>query len=242
MKRALFVALFVEVNALPVQPFMERTAMVENAVYNHLYSQGMHLFHKAGKVLVGLFQIGFIRYPAYIFGGVAVVLFPALHTVSHVVFYNREVRVDIVVVLRVVLVVGGRNEKGIEVHRLHAQIFKVLQLLLHALQIAAVKVVYVHSFGQFKPIAHLARVPARVIVLVVLNVVGRFAVAEAVAKNLIEHPALSPIGHLAAWDERKIVLVLIVVYRAEAVIIELVIVVYKLKVITYRLLTAGERY
>ena len=175
--------------------------MVEHAVDDDFNAHFVHFFHQLGEVFVRLFKVGFIGYAADIFRRVAVVLFPALHIVVEIVLDYGKMRVDIVVVLRVVLVVGRRHEQRVEVHRLNSEIFKVLQLLFHALQIAAVKVVDVERVGNSVPVMNFVRMSARIVILVVANVVLRIAVAEAVDVNLIEHPALRPVGHLEVGSE-----------------------------------------
>ena len=161
----------------------------------------------------------------------AVVRFPVLHGILAVLLNDGEMGVDIVVVLRVVLVVGGRNEERVEIYALDAQRGEVVNLLLHALQIAAVKVAHIERGDGRVPVPNLFDVPARIVIFVVGDVVLGVAVEEPVGVYLIEHPALCPVGHVEPRDERKVILVLVVGDGTYAVIEHHVVVIGYLKVI-----------
>ena len=163
--------------------------------------------------------------------GIAVVLFPVLHGVLAVVLYDGEVGVDVVVILRVVFMIGGRHEQRVEIYALHAERREIIELALHALKIAAEKAAHVQICGEVVPVALALYVSAGVVVFVVGDVVGKIAVAESVDKYLIEHPALCPVGHVEAGNEGKVVLLLIVGDGARAVVEHQIVVVGDLEVI-----------
>ena len=87
--RAVFIALFIQINSLAVKPFIERTAVIEHSVYNHLHSAGMNFLNKLGKVRVARLQIFAGGNALNVFGRETVVLFPVLHAVVNVLFYDR---------------------------------------------------------------------------------------------------------------------------------------------------------
>ena len=217
VRALLFIPLFVEVYSLSVKPFVERTAVIEHPVYNYAHSACVNFLYEVGKIFVALFEVDFRSYALYIFGRVAVVVFPVLHTVVHIFLDNREVRVDMVVILSIVFMVGGRNEQRIEINSLYAQILQIVEFFSDPLQIAAVETADVEFVGIFIPLGYALRVPARVVIFVVLHVVRGVAVAETVGENLIENGALSPVGNLEARHERKVVFGLNVLDAAEAV-------------------------
>ena len=80
----------------------------------------MNFFYERGKIFVGAIQINARSRAFYILGRVAVMMLPKLHSVVAVVAYHGEMRVDIIVILHVVFMVGRGNEKGVEINGFHA--------------------------------------------------------------------------------------------------------------------------
>ena len=167
-------------------------------------------------------------------------LFPVLHGVLAVVGDDGEVRVYIVVVLSVVFVIGRRYKERVEVDALYAERGEVRNFLFDALQIAAVKVADVEAVRNFVPVVYRPDVTARIVIFIVGNVVAGIAVSEPVGKNLVEHPALSPVGHVETGNERKIIFFLIVCNGAEAVVVDEVVVIGNLKIIADYVVGAGK--
>ena len=66
---------------------------------------------------------------------------------------------------------------------------------------------------------------ARIIVLVIFDVVRRFSVAESVAEYLIKYGAFRPIGNFETGSERKIVFRLHVFDTAQTIISNRVVIV-----------------
>ena len=48
-------------------------------------------------------------------------------------------RIDIIIVLNIVFVIRWRYKKRVEIDDLHTELLKIIELIQHALQIAAVK-------------------------------------------------------------------------------------------------------
>ena len=87
--RAVFIALFIQINALAVKPLVERPAMIKHAVYNNAHSAGMNFLNNLCKIRVACFKIFARGHALYIFGRITVVLFPVLHAVVAVLLYHR---------------------------------------------------------------------------------------------------------------------------------------------------------
>ena len=216
--------------------------MIENAVYDDPHSARVNFLYELGKVRVAFFEVFMRGYPLYISGRIAVVMLPELHAVVQIILDYRDMRVDMVVVLCVVFMVGGRNEQRVEINCLDAQILQVVELCLNALQIAAVEAADVELVGQFIPFHNPLGVSARVIIFVVLYVIRGVAVAEAVGEYLVKYRTLRPFGNLEAGDERKIELGLHVFHTAQTVIRDALVVVENFEMIVYGFIGASERH
>ena len=118
-----------------------------------------------------------------------------LQLVVAIFAYHGKVRVDIVVILRIVFMVGRGNEKGIEIDCFNAQILQIVQLLPYSLLVSALNRAHVELVGEFIPFPYTAGMPARIIIFVVAHVVLGIAVTEPVGKNLIKYYPLCPIGY-----------------------------------------------
>ena len=145
--------------------------------------------------------------------------------------YNGKVRVDIVVILRIVFMVGRGNEKGIEIDCFNAQILQIVQLLPYTLQVSAVKTTHVELVGEFIPFPYTAGMPARIIIFVVAHVVLGIAVTEPVGKNLIKYYPLCPIWYGKVGVERKIEFGLTVFHAPQTVIAGNIVVIAHYEVI-----------
>ena len=168
-------------------------------------------------------------------------LFPVLHRVVAIVLDHGEMRVYIVVVLRVVLVVRRRNEQRIKINNFHAEALDVVEFLSHSLQVAAVKTAHVQFVGELIPLPHAFRVPARIKVLVILNVVIGVSVAKPVGEYLIIQRTARPFGYFEVRRKRKIELRLNILHRAKSVITGNVVIVGYDKMIANLLLRALKR-
>ena len=82
--------------------------------------------------------------------------------------------------------------------------------------------------------------PARIVILVVLNVVFRISVTKSVGKNLIKYRTFSPVGNFEARYKRKIKFRLNVFNAAQTVIRDSVVFVRNRKIICHPSLRALE--
>ena len=69
----LFIAICVFIYTFTVQPFIERTAVVENTIHYDLYAAAVGLSHKFGKKLVAGFKVFLIGHTVYVAGSMGIV-------------------------------------------------------------------------------------------------------------------------------------------------------------------------
>ena len=164
--------------------------MVEHAVQDDLHAPAVQLAAEPGEPGVAFRQVLFVRRAQDVLLGVDVFVLVLLQGMLRVVGDHGEVRVHVVVVLSVVLMGGGGHENGVEINRLHAQALQVIQLFLHAHQVAAVEHPVIADLGQLMPVFRVADIAAGIVILAVAHIIEGIAVAEAVGKNLVLHRAL----------------------------------------------------
>ena len=123
-----------------------------------------------------------------------------------------KVIVNDAVIGSIVLVVGWRLKDRVEVDGSDAQVFEVIQLVQHTLQVAAVEVLAPDEVARTARVARVADrlVPVRLVgaedaaALIVerragRGVIGGVAIAEAVGEDLVEDGVLDPIGGGVVW-------------------------------------------
>ena len=103
---SLFIPLLALVDPFPVHPLVKRTTMVKNAVEDDFHSPPVKLFHKLDKKLVTGLQVFPVRHPLLIFRRIYIFLHAHRERLSAVLHDDTKMRVNVVVVLDIVLVVG----------------------------------------------------------------------------------------------------------------------------------------
>ncbi|MNJ59863.1 hypothetical protein D3C77_555660 [compost metagenome] len=96
-----------------------------------------------------------------------------------------KMRINLLIIDRIVLMVGRGSEKRCEIYRINAKIGQIVKMVEHALKIPAEIVV---DFRSSAP--RLGR----------LRVVGRIAIGEAFRHNLIKYSLLGPFGNFDYID------------------------------------------
>ena len=94
------------VNSLPIQPFIERAAVIKNAVQNDLHASSVRFLHDFCKKPVACFQILFIGNAVNISGGKSVLCLPVFQQISLIMYNFTKMRIYIVIVLNIILMVG----------------------------------------------------------------------------------------------------------------------------------------
>jgi hypothetical protein len=105
-------------------------------------------------------------------------------------------RIDMLVVLTVVFVAGGRHENRVEVQHLDPQTLQVVQLVDDPLNVAAVEAADIRVCRTFGPVIHMLGMTDGIIVLIVHDIIGRISVAETIRENLILNGAFGPCGNM----------------------------------------------
>lgn len=68
-----------------------------------------------------------------------IVIVPLGQTLSAVLHNHPVVGINVVIILAVILMIGGRHEDGVQIQNLHAQILQIVQFVPDSLDISAVK-------------------------------------------------------------------------------------------------------
>ena len=117
--------------------------MVHDAVHDHTHTAAMDLFHKLDKKLIGCLQIFFVGNA----GGIVAILDD-----------DTVVRIDIIVILGVILMIGGGHKDGIQIQYFYAQVLEIIQFVPHALQVTTVKTMNIHALRHAVPIFYRQRI------------------------------------------------------------------------------------
>ena len=207
-KSSFFIALLVFVYSFPVEPFVERAAVIEYAVEYDFYSPLVSFGNNFCEKFVAGFKILFVGNAVNVFGGKAVFFLTVLQKFAFVVHDFADMGIDVIVVLNIVFVVGGRHEKRIEINNVDSEILEIVHLVENALQISAVEFADTHLRGIFIPVGNLLAVSVKICVLIGQNVVALVAVVKSVHVNLVHNGAFCPCGSSETCDDTEIVIFL----------------------------------
>ena len=130
---ALFIAFRIFINAFPIHPLIKGTAMVEDSVQNHLHASFVSLFHHLGKKRIACFQVLFVGHAGNILACKPVFLLPGRQKLS--LFPNNltEMRVNIIIILNIILMIGGGYKQGVKVNHFHAKVLQIIHLFQYTL-------------------------------------------------------------------------------------------------------------
>jgi len=127
------------------------------------------------------------------------------HRFSAVFNDHAIVRIDVVIILAVILVVGWGNKQRIEVDDLHPQILQVIQLVPHALQVTAVETAYIHRRRVSAPVRNPVYRTPNVDILTLCHIIALVSIAEAVHKDLVHDCALRPLRRMESRGDAECV-------------------------------------
>ena len=204
--RAILIHRILVVDLLSVHPFVERAAVVKHTIQNHADSARMCFLHKLYKQLVARLKILSGSHTLLIFRRFAVVPVARRETFTAILDDPAVVRIDIVIILAVIFMVGGGDKQRIEIDRLDAEILQIVQLFTHALKITAVKLSNRKSGRHLIPVVHPAAAVADIKIFIILYIIRRIAVAEAVYKNLVHDRTLCPVRRMESGLDAEIIL------------------------------------
>ena len=145
--------------------------MIKDAVHNHPHSPPVGFLHHLNKQPVAGLQIFTVCHPVHIFGRGTVFPLPLPEQIPLIIHQLSEVRVNIVIVLNIIFVIGGRDKKRIEINHLHPQILQIIHFIQDTLQIPSVKVPYIHLGRITIPVLHPAHRLVNITVFAGLNII-----------------------------------------------------------------------
>ena len=118
-----FISILAFINSFSVYPFIKGTTVIKDTVQDNPHSSLMKFFHKFYKQRIAGFQILLIRH-AFLILCSEMVFFLAFRQDFSTVFYNfSKMRIDIIIILYIVFVVGWRDKQRIEVNSFYPKIF-----------------------------------------------------------------------------------------------------------------------
>ena len=228
------------INAFPVHPFIEGSAVIKNSVQNHLHPTSVQLFYQSYKKLIAGLKIIQSCHTVDIACGTDIILFPIPHQFSFITDDLSEMRVNIIVILNIILVVGRGDKKGIKINHLHPQVLKVIQLVHHALEVTAVKFPHTHVRRYFVPILHLMGWFPYINIFFIQHIISLVPIAKTVCKNLVHDGAFCPIRcGKSRRDTKRLALLQVSGYTTFVVKTSCLSVLY-LKIIVDRLRTGFD--
>ena len=95
---------------------------------DNLHAAAVDLLHQRGKILVACLQIFLLRDAADIPRRLFIVLLALRQTFPLVPADHAEMRIDIVIVLDIVFMIGRRYKNRVQIDNLYTQILQVVQL------------------------------------------------------------------------------------------------------------------
>ena len=191
------------INMLFIHPFVEGTAMVEDTIQDDPNPSGMRLTDQFGQQAVRSLQVGRVCRPGNISAGMDVPIVSFFQQGPRVPDDPAEMRVDMVIVLGVVFVIGRRDKEGIEINGLDTQVPQIIQLVHDPLQVTAVELPDVIGGRQLVPVLNTDHVAAAVVIFIRQDIIRPVSVAETVHEDLIHDAAGRPQGNLQARDDLK---------------------------------------
>ena len=213
------ISLRIFVDALAVEPLIKRAAVVEHAVQNDLHAAAMRLLHDLRKQLVAGLKIRLVRHAVNISGRLAILALALGKKLPVVRNDLAKVRIDIIIVLNVIFVIGRRNKEGIEVDHLDAKVLQIIHLVDHALQVTAVELTHVHGGRILIPILDLVHRLVNIRIFIRQHVIGRIAVVKAVHEDLIHDGALGPVRRAKTGNDGDVIIFIRLVRKAAHVVI-----------------------
>ena len=192
---ALLAAGNVLIDSLPVQPPVEGPAVIEHTVHDHANAAPVRLRDEIRKHLIARPEILRIRRAVDITRGIPVPVPVRREQRSFIMHNFADVRVDVPVVLRIILVIRRRHKERIEINHIDPKLLEIVQLVQHALQIPAIEAVHIHILRQAVPILHSLRMQPEIFIFICQHIIGLVPVAEPVHVNLVDDCAAHPVRH-----------------------------------------------
>ena len=137
--------------ALPIHPAREGTAVVEHAVQYDAHAPPVDLLAEAREPGVAGLQVDPICGAVPVACRAGIVGVARRQHFPFVPGNHSQMRIDIIVILRIVLMRRRRDEYGVEINDLHAKGLKIIQLLPYTHKVATIVASIVVRFGHGVP-------------------------------------------------------------------------------------------
>ena len=196
------------INTFPVQPFVKGTAVVEYTVNDNPHASPVGFLHNLNKKLVAGLQVLLIRNTVDITAGEAVLMLPVRQKLPFLADDFPHMGINIIVILYIVFMVGGRYKQGIKINNINPQILQIIHLIQNTLQIPSVKIPYIHLCRICVPVLYLPGFIPDIMILSCEDIIGRIPVAKAIHINLVHYRALCPGRCGKTGDDAEIIMLL----------------------------------
>ena len=175
--------------------------MIEDTVDDHANVPGVRLCNEPGKQLVPRFQVLMIRHTADVEARVCVVMVPGRKKISRLSDNLPQMRVHIIIILRIILVIGRRHKDRIQIDCLHAELLQIIQLVDDSLKISSVEISHVHICRGLIPVLDSLYMLVDIAVFIGENVIRGIAVPEPVRINLVHDASLRPVRRMESRND-----------------------------------------
>ena len=114
--------------------------MIEHPVQDHPHPPPVHLFNQTDEQTVAGFQIADITHTLLVFRRTDIILRAIRQNLAAIRRDHTVMRIDIIIILNIVLMVGRRYEKRIKINHINPQILQIIKLIHYPLQITAIEI------------------------------------------------------------------------------------------------------
>ena len=197
------ISALMQIDFLPVEPLVKRTTVVEHTVDNHSHPALVHLLHEIRKQLITCRQICRIGTASLIAGCFLIGNRILCNNLPAILHDDSVMRINVLIVLTVILVIGRRDKERIEVNDLDTEVLKIIEFFTNPRQISAIETADIHRRRILLPVLNLVNRTPDIDVLPLLHIVVRISIAEAIHKNLVYHRTLCPLRRMKAGSNHK---------------------------------------
>ena len=101
-----FIPFLILINLLTVHPFIKGTAVVEHTVQDHFHAPAVNFFNQLNKKSVAGLQVCFVGYSFDVFRSMGIDRIPVLQSLATVAYDLSIVRINVIIILDIVFMVG----------------------------------------------------------------------------------------------------------------------------------------
>ena len=160
------------------------------------------------KQLIGSIQILLIGNTVDIFRCITVFHLTGLQKITPVIYDLTDMRIDIIIILYIIFMIGRRYEKRIEINDIHAQILQIVHFLQNACQVTTVKFTHAHNSRIFSPVRYTVYMLSDISIFVCKHVIIRIAVIETINIDLIHDCTFCPGRYFLTGNQCKFIIIL----------------------------------